>query len=96
VIVLRVIVLYMIILREENVLMFINIAKCNSVVTSKRQNSLFYEKFKVLEGARKNVAAALVFSLSLSQVTLVRARATCRAHLCKASDCGSTSDLKAL
>jgi len=34
--------------------------------------------------------------LSLSQVTLVRARATSRAHLCKAPDCGSTSDLKVL
>jgi len=32
--------------------------------------------------------------LSLSQVTLIRARATSGVHMCKAPDCGSTSDLK--
>jgi len=41
-----------------------------------------------------NVAAAFVFSLSLGSP--VRAHATSRAHLCKAPDCGSTSDLRAL
>jgi len=35
-------------------------------VTSKPQDSLFYGKFKVLEGARKNVVAALASSLSLA------------------------------
>jgi len=38
----------------------------HAIVTSKPQDSLFHGKFRVLEGARKNVAAALAFSLSLA------------------------------
>jgi len=59
----------------------------NNIVMSKLQDSLFYGKFGVFEGARKNVAATPTFSLS--QVTLVRA-------LCKAPDYGSTFDLRML
>jgi len=43
-------------------------------VTSKTLDSLFYRKFRILEGARKNVAATLAFSFSCR--SLVRARAT--------------------
>jgi len=57
----------------------------DTFVMFKPQDSLFYEKFTVLEGARKNVAADLAFPLS--RVTLVRARVTSRTHLRKVLDC---------
>jgi len=65
------------------------------IVTSKPQDSIFYGKFRVFEGSKKERSSSPHF-LSVSQVTLVRARATNQAHLCKAPDCGSTSDLRAL
>jgi len=62
-------------------------------VTFKSQDSLFYGKFKVLD--KEERISSLRF-LSLSQVMLLRAHATSRTHLCKAPDCKSTSDLRAL
>jgi len=65
----------------------------NAIVTSKPQDSFISWEIQGLEGARNERNSSPRF-LSLSQVTLVRARATSRAHLCKAPDCGSTSDLR--
>jgi len=67
------------------------------IVTSKPQDSLFLREIQSFEGGKEERSNSLRFlSLSLSQVTLVRARVTSRAHLCKAPNCGPTSDLRAL
>jgi len=57
----------------------------------KPQDSLFCEKFKVLEGARKNAAAALAFSLS-RKLRLLRREPRVE-YLCKAQIADQLKDV---